>query len=1356
MANPTSASSQSQKVCRTVTLTDEPEKVDAFTSHQRIADAIADLIQPPDAKGISIGIEGSWGSGKSTVARLLVEKLKTDDKNIATVFFDAWAHEGDPLRRTFLETIIRKLQTLNWVDKQRWNRRIKVLARRREVVKTKDRFTITTAGRWIAFVLLLVPIGSAFITAALREDITFHSGPIAWKFLILLLIGLLLTFTPVLVLLKIKDQPDILSLLFNKGPTEKTTQTSRTVNPTSIEFEETFQKLFAEAIGPNKKRIVLILDNLDRVDSKDALSIWSTLQTFLQHKSMERPAWHERLWLLVLYDFRGLSQLWENEKKPGAKTALSFIDKSFQIRFEVPALVPSDWGTFLTGQLEKAFPDHNESDRHEVYRAFAIAMKKGDKPPTTQDAQTTPTTPTIRELKLFVNQIGSIHRQWAGNSPETDTFPLAHIACYVLLRREGDIISELFNPGFPAMDYQDLLGSTVRDNLAGLAFNVEADVARQLLFSDKIKNALMEGSAEELKNVAKLLRRGFWETFEQVATKDWAVSEAMKMAESALAVEESELLKRPFSQSARSVVRSICDGAITAKFWLPMDEKKAKGLAVLLKWKAELQIPISQYEALIDVLFKAIGIGLEPHVTQTDSKLDPKNWVSCVNLVTQELEPSIKQRAFRLVFDTLSDRLPQFTEPSPPDTLPSQRLGAILEALSELQELPEFTSTPGKSLRDLADEGQVAALLSKEASTNPNVVAWIVYILVRYSSEFHGIPLESEDLFKQGEELEQLLSEPMVETFVRILERFKQTALLFQIAKAQQDLRQFVNNSLALAIQSPDAKEMFMTEDGIDRLEFVFASFGYHEEDPALSKLFSEVHHELDLVHKLPLRTFKPVDANLYLLVLKAGEGDQESFMSWCIEGLRSLDDFPLYTRHPLLSLALELHKRRSEFELGERYLIGLQQSIESHKRTGWSISPGAGENLAALIGPLESKFRNSFQDHLNDLIKNTDGDLPVWFFNVFGIELTTQLLHSSNGLKLLEHLPVILKRGEQNGLKWLLDTLTESGGTLEEKYSNEAAWKEFKQAVIQALATQRFKVDTYPLIKSIATTLNILLPRNGLIAFISSDQTRICVLDSEGLETTILLAQAFPILNDSTWSPSGNKLAYTATDVSGKSTIFVLDYNSGASAAITEGSQPSWRSDEQTLAFVRGLYSDIFTINLQNNEVKQLTKDEKNQRPNWSPDGTEIVFNRIENDVIKIFAMKADGSGPSAITAGPKDFYPSWSPDGSQIAFVRQDETVEKGGIYLVDPDYSGLRQLIQENDARAPTWSPDGTKLLYQVGFGSEARIYQIDQDGKNKKELTKGTSPTWQLLIGDKPDSPPAQTPKAPALRAKASGS
>lgn len=100
-------------------LVDTPAIKDEFGTHERIAEAIASAIKSEDG-GITIGLEGGWGSGKSTVINLVKKKISiNENKNATIVLFDAWAHQGDPLRRTFLETVISHLQNEKWVDTEK-------------------------------------------------------------------------------------------------------------------------------------------------------------------------------------------------------------------------------------------------------------------------------------------------------------------------------------------------------------------------------------------------------------------------------------------------------------------------------------------------------------------------------------------------------------------------------------------------------------------------------------------------------------------------------------------------------------------------------------------------------------------------------------------------------------------------------------------------------------------------------------------------------------------------------------------------------------------------------------------------------------------------------------------------------------------------------------------------------------------------------------------------------------------------------------------------------------------------------------------------------------------------------------
>jgi hypothetical protein len=144
--------------CPTKLVSDLPSEIDSFGAHSRVASSIADMFSSEDG-GKTIGLEGGWGSGKSTVVRLLSNQLLASN-TIAVQLFDAWAHQGDPLRRTFLESLIRNMTTRGWIDKPKWTVRLEELARRRKVTETKNIPRLTSLGNWFGLSLLMIPVGA--------------------------------------------------------------------------------------------------------------------------------------------------------------------------------------------------------------------------------------------------------------------------------------------------------------------------------------------------------------------------------------------------------------------------------------------------------------------------------------------------------------------------------------------------------------------------------------------------------------------------------------------------------------------------------------------------------------------------------------------------------------------------------------------------------------------------------------------------------------------------------------------------------------------------------------------------------------------------------------------------------------------------------------------------------------------------------------------------------------------------------------------------------------------------------------------------------------------------------------------
>ena len=279
-----------------------------------------------------------------------------------------------------------------------------------------------------------------------------------------------------------------------------------------------FKKIMVDSLSGQEarnRRLLIVLDNLDRLDSEDAKSIWSTLQTFLQDRVLSNESWSKRLWILVPYDPTGIHNIWMDNHSDDTKRRLeigpewnriedsyqrrisqSFVDKSFQIRYHVPPLLRSCWKRYLAELIKKALPDYGPSDRDVVYKVFNVCHEKYGR------------IPTPRELKLYVNQIGAIHSQWK------DQFPLGQIGYFTILRWvKFDLAPALLAGKLPEDGISDLLKterSQLAANLAGMNFNVSARQGVELLLGDTVVAALTSNNSDKLVEIERTHGLGFW------------------------------------------------------------------------------------------------------------------------------------------------------------------------------------------------------------------------------------------------------------------------------------------------------------------------------------------------------------------------------------------------------------------------------------------------------------------------------------------------------------------------------------------------------------------------------------------------------------------------------------------------------------------------------------------------------------------------------------------------------------------------------------------------------------------------------------------------------------------------------
>lgn len=250
----------------------ETEYADVKFGHREITEILKLMVCEPNSS-LTIGLFGTWGSGKSTIVANLRNELQK--ATIPLIIFDVWKHDGDSLRRTFLAEMDRQLSDEPFGEAAGYVTKEYELTKRLYQSETKSSekpvfkfaklllqaFAMTLFFVPSIFILWLI---GRFLNVDLLKEVaesTFGKS-LGALFLTMLTGGFLYRFFDTFI------------------KSEKVEEKKEKLQDPH-EFEEEFKNILKN-LSDRVTRIVISFDNMDRISGEQALKVMATIKTFLE------------------------------------------------------------------------------------------------------------------------------------------------------------------------------------------------------------------------------------------------------------------------------------------------------------------------------------------------------------------------------------------------------------------------------------------------------------------------------------------------------------------------------------------------------------------------------------------------------------------------------------------------------------------------------------------------------------------------------------------------------------------------------------------------------------------------------------------------------------------------------------------------------------------------------------------------------------------------------------------------------------------------------------------------------------------------------------------------------------------
>jgi hypothetical protein len=244
---------------------------DSFGIHSAYAKLLLQVAETSSTP-FSIALYGGWGSGKTSVARML-QSLAHASASLSVIYLDVWKYSSDPLKRWILFETSAQLEQQHLLTNYRFeNRSLQSHLEFDEQTEDSSRIVIDFKALGLLLTLLIVLIALSVILALYNG---WSANPVILGLIVV--IGGSAALMTIVALSFNELFKAIASLVFRRIVRYTTAKPAFS----SEKFSQIFKNLVEAVTGASGRRILFIFDNLDRCPEEVAVDAIGVIKTYL-------------------------------------------------------------------------------------------------------------------------------------------------------------------------------------------------------------------------------------------------------------------------------------------------------------------------------------------------------------------------------------------------------------------------------------------------------------------------------------------------------------------------------------------------------------------------------------------------------------------------------------------------------------------------------------------------------------------------------------------------------------------------------------------------------------------------------------------------------------------------------------------------------------------------------------------------------------------------------------------------------------------------------------------------------------------------------------------------------------------